>query len=65
LRLADSLDYTHGSNVKVLGIKIGPKKVTVECVSKADLAMEEQVFNRKKDLFEKVFKRKTVLIWKQ
>jgi exopolyphosphatase/pppGpp-phosphohydrolase len=65
LRLADSLDYTHECNVTDLNVTIGAKKITVECVSKADLALEEQMFNRKKDLFEKVFKKKTVLSWKQ
>ncbi len=65
LRLADSLDYTHESAVKLLGIKVGTKKVTVECVSKTDFALEEQAFIKKKDLFEKVFNRKTMLVWKQ
>jgi putative phosphoesterase len=65
LRLADSLDYTHNSNVKLLGVKVATKKVTVECSSKTDWALEEQVFNKKKDLFEKVFNRKTMLVWKQ
>ncbi|MGD6850466.1 MAG: YfcE family phosphodiesterase [Candidatus Bathyarchaeia archaeon] len=65
LRLADSLDYTHESNVKLLGVKVGAKKVTVECASNSDFALEEQAFNKKKDLFEKVFNRKTMLVWKQ
>jgi putative phosphoesterase len=65
LRLADSLDYRHESSVKMLGVKAGAKRVTVECVSKSDLMLEEQMFNKKKDLFEKVFKKKTVLVWSQ
>jgi putative phosphoesterase len=65
LRVADSLDYTHQSIVKALGIKVGTKKVTVEYVSSTQLTLEEQAFNKKKDLFEKVFNRKLVLLWKQ
>ncbi len=65
LRIADSLDYTHESSVKLLGVKVGAKKVTAECISKTDLTLEQQAFNKKKDLFEKVFKRKMVLTWKQ
>ncbi len=65
LRVADSLDYTHRVSVKALGIKIGTKKVTVEYVSDTQLTLEESAFNKKKDLFEKVFKRKLVLLWKQ
>ncbi len=62
LRVADSLDYTHQSMVKILGVKIG-KMVSIECISNSDLTLEEQAFNKKKDLFEKIFNRKTVLIW--
>ncbi|MCW3983817.1 MAG: YfcE family phosphodiesterase [Candidatus Bathyarchaeota archaeon] len=65
LRVADSLDYTHQSSVKALGIKVGAKKVTVEYVSNTQLTLEETAFNKKKDLFEKVFNRKMVLLWKQ
>jgi putative phosphoesterase len=65
LRIADSLDYSHKSSVKVLGVNVGTKKITVECITKEDLTLEEQIFNKKKDLFEKVFKKKTGLVWKQ
>ncbi len=65
LRLADSLDYTHEASVKILGVKVGTKKVSVECIAKTELTLEGQAFNKKKDLFEKVFDRKMVLLWKQ
>jgi putative phosphoesterase len=65
LRVADSLDYSHESAVKGLGIRISARRVTVECFSKTDLTMEQQSFNKKKDLFEKVFNRKMMLEWKQ
>jgi putative phosphoesterase len=65
LRVADSLDYSHQSIIENLNVKVGPKRVTVECVSKTKSTLEEQAFNKKKDLFEKVFAKKMVLIWKQ
>jgi putative phosphoesterase len=65
LRVADSLDYTHESNVKSLKFKVGFKRVTVKCITSSNLALEEQAFNTKKDLFEEVFKKKLVLLWKQ
>ncbi len=65
LRIADSLDYTHQSIVEVTKIKVGTKRITVECISKTKPTLEEQAFNKKKDLFEKVFAKKVVLIWKR
>jgi exopolyphosphatase/guanosine-5'-triphosphate,3'-diphosphate pyrophosphatase len=65
LRVADSLDYTHGSIVESLSLKLSPKRIIVEYFSKRKSTPEEQAFNKKKDLFEKVFARKMVLIWKQ
>ncbi|XES77858.1 MAG: YfcE family phosphodiesterase [Candidatus Bathyarchaeia archaeon] len=65
LRVADGLDYTHESNVKSLSFNVGSKRVTVECLASSNLALEEQAFNKKKDLFEEVFKKKLVLLWKQ
>ena len=65
LRVADGLDYTHQSNVKAVKFKIGAKKVTAECTSKAKSALEQRAFNKKKDLFERVFAKKLVLAWKQ
>jgi putative phosphoesterase len=65
LRLADGLDYTHEANVEALGFKVGTKKVTVECTSKTESMLEEQAFNKKKDLFEKVFNKSLVLTWKR
>ncbi len=63
LRVADSLDYAQQSNVKVLGVNVGTKKLSVECISKSELTSEEEAFNKKKDLLEKVLNRRMVLIW--
>jgi putative phosphoesterase len=65
LRIADGLDYSHQSVVDVLIVKMGTKRITVECMFKKKSMLEEQAFNKKKDLFEKVFAKKMVLIWKE
>ena len=65
LRVADSLDYTHKSAVKILGIRVTPKTVTAECFTNTDLTLEQQAFNKKKNLFEKTFDREMMLEWKQ
>ncbi len=65
LRVADALDYTHQAIAEALNVKVSTKRITVECVSKTRSMLEEQAFNKKKDLFEKVFAKRMVLIWKQ
>ncbi|HEX7482625.1 MAG TPA: metallophosphoesterase family protein, partial [Candidatus Bathyarchaeia archaeon] len=65
LRIADGLDYSHQSVVEVLIVKMGTKRITVECIFKTKSMLEEQAFNKKKDLFEKVFSKKMVLVWKE
>jgi hypothetical protein len=65
LRVADGLDHNHDSVVQSLNFKIGSKKVTVQCVSTTKSVLVKKAFNKKKDLFEKVFDRKMVLEWKQ
>lgn len=65
LRVADSLDYTHQSNVKALNFKIGTKKIAVQCMCETESILEQQAFNKKKDLFERVLAKKLVLAWKK
>jgi exopolyphosphatase/guanosine-5'-triphosphate,3'-diphosphate pyrophosphatase len=65
LRIADGLDYTHHSIVKKLNIREDTNCIIVEYESENKSILEEQAFNRKKDLFEKVFAKTVVLIWKQ
>ncbi len=65
LRVADSLDYSHQSIVEVLNFKVGTKRIVIEYISESKSPPEEQAFNKKKDLFEKVFAKRMVLIWKQ
>ncbi|MGD6934150.1 MAG: YfcE family phosphodiesterase [Candidatus Bathyarchaeia archaeon] len=63
LRVADALDYLHNSDVNLLSVKNSSKRVTLECSSKSDTSLVERAFDKKKDLFEKVFKKKVVLTW--
>ena len=65
LRVADGLDCTHQAIVKSINLKVGTKKITVESLTENKSMLEEQAFNKKKDLFEKVFGKKLVLIWKK
>ena len=63
LRLADGLDYTHESVVKGLDVSIDLTRVNIEYHSDTPSTLDEQAFNKKKDLFEKVFRKKLVLTW--
>jgi putative phosphoesterase len=65
LRVADSLDYTHDAIVENLRVNIGPKKITVECTTSSDPTLEQQAFNKKKDLIEKTLNKRMMLTWKQ
>jgi hypothetical protein len=65
LRVTDGLDYSHQAIVTGINFKVGNKKITVEYLSKNESMPEEQAFNKKKDLFEKVLGKKLVLIWKK
>ena len=65
IRIADSLDYVHNGIVKKIQLKIAPQRIVVECSTSANPAMEQQAFNKKKDLLENVLKRKLVLEWNE
>ncbi len=64
LRVADGLDYTHQSTVKMLNIKVDINHIIVEYESESKAILEEQAFYKKKDLFEKTFAKQLVLVWK-
>jgi exopolyphosphatase/guanosine-5'-triphosphate,3'-diphosphate pyrophosphatase len=64
LRVADGLDYTHESIVSFINLKVGTKKIIVECIARNQSILEQQAFNKKKDLFEKIIGKKLVLTWK-
>ena len=63
LRVADGLDYSHGALVDDIKATVGPERVIVRCQAKGPGAPEERSANKKKDLFEQVFKRDLVIEW--
>jgi putative phosphoesterase len=65
LRVADAIDFSHGSIVKNLRVSISPAAITIKCIVNQNPILEEQSLNKKKDLFEKSFKRDLVILWIQ
>jgi CHAD domain-containing protein len=65
LRLADSLDCTHNGSVKRLTVKVRSRRIMVHYHANADSPLIEQAFRKKKDLFEAVFNKRLILVWKQ
>jgi hypothetical protein len=51
--------------VKNIEVKTSSKRVIVECTARRNFALEEQAVNKKKGMFEKFFKRKLLVVWKQ
>jgi exopolyphosphatase/guanosine-5'-triphosphate,3'-diphosphate pyrophosphatase len=64
LRAADALDYSHRSIVKKLTVRILPDEVVFECQASGSHYLEDRSVSKKKDLFEKVFKRDLAIIWR-
>ena len=64
LRVADALDYSHRSVVKKVSVKSLPDRMILECSASGQHYLEDQSVNKKKDLFEKVFKMNLVVVWK-
>jgi putative phosphoesterase len=64
LKVADALDYSHNSVVKDLTLKVLPKRIIMECIVSGDCALENMAVEKKKDLFEKVFKKDLAMVWK-
>ena len=64
LRLADGLDFSHQSIVESIETQVNLEGVTVTAKIFSNSILEEQAFNRKKDLFEKTFAKKITVAWK-
>lgn len=64
LRVADALDYSHISMVSDVKAKTTRMKVILECTVNNYPLMEQQSLAKKKDLFEKVFGRDLMVLWK-
>jgi hypothetical protein len=65
LRLADGLDFTHQSLVQMVEAHVALENVTFQGQVLLNPILEEYAVNKKKDLFEKTFKTKVVITWKQ
>lgn len=61
VRLADALDRSHDSRVTKLQCRVQASSLHLELVSNSDCENELVEVQRKKDLFEKAFKRKLVI----
>ena len=64
LRLADALDYSHRSVVKKINVKSLPDKMVLECFFSGQHFLEDKAVRRRKDLFERVFKKNLAVVWK-
>lgn len=64
LRVADGLDASHAALVKQITVQTHSKSVTIDGETTGDCRSEESSVQKKKDLFEDVFKKKLVLSWK-
>jgi putative phosphoesterase len=65
LRVADALDYSHGSVVRRVNVRSFPNHIVLECqASSGDHYLEDRSVRKKKDLFEKVFKNNLTIVWK-
>ncbi|MFA5772407.1 MAG: YfcE family phosphodiesterase [Thermoplasmata archaeon] len=63
LRIADGLDASHISTVKPVRVYCGASMVKIVCNSEADYEHESFATSEKKDLFEKVFKKRLLIEW--
>jgi len=64
LRLADGLDFSHRSIVQKVEADASIESIKIEGVVNLNPILEEYAINKKKDLFEKSFKKRVVLTWK-
>jgi putative phosphoesterase len=65
LRVADAIDFSHGSIVKSLKVNINPDAITIKCIVNQNPILEEQSLNKKKDMFEKSFSKDLIILWIQ
>lgn len=61
LRVADGLDASHSSILEKVDIEINDTSVMMRCRVNGNMQLEEEMVNKKKDLFEKVFNRSLLI----
>ena len=64
LRLADALDYSHRSVVKKINLKFSPDEMILECFFTGQHYLEDQSAKKRKDLFDRVFKKNLTIVWR-
>jgi len=64
LRVADALDYSHRSIVNKVNVKSFPDQMTLECVFSGQHYLEDRAVKKRKNLFERVFKKDIAVVWK-
>ena len=62
LRIADALDAAHGTGVQQLVVTHDADVWTISCATRGDGELEGWAFQRKKELFEKVFEVELALV---
>jgi len=65
LRVADALDYSHKSIVSGVKVRTFLNHISLECAFSGNHELEDMSVNKKKDLFEKVFKSDLIIIWRR
>lgn len=65
LRLADGMDASHGSVVREIDARLGPRKILIECRVCTPAWWERIAVERKKDLFEETYGRELKITWTQ
>ena len=64
LRVADALDYSHKSAAQRVSVKSFPNHIVLRIITLGEHNLEEESVQKKKDLFEKVFKSELTLVWR-
>jgi len=63
LRIADALDFSHGTIVKRMQVTCDPTSVTIKCTVNQNPILEEQSLSKKKDMFVDTFKKNLIVLW--
>jgi exopolyphosphatase/guanosine-5'-triphosphate,3'-diphosphate pyrophosphatase len=64
LRLADALDYSHGSVVRKVNVRAFPHHIILECSISGRNDSEYQAVRKEKELFQSVFQRDLLVVCK-
>ncbi len=65
LRVADGLDISHGSIVHGMWVRCDATTVTLTCSVNQNPILEVKGVGKKRGLFENVFKRELIVLWKK